>query len=152
VIVVGSGAFRQYPSFPQLKDRFEDYIRNGGSLVIFGQPGDWPDNVLPVSFSPAIELVDRGAITNRIPNANILSRPYEIVEANLLSSFFRDRDVAAAVISPAERVFVTPSGATLLSVSRLGEGQIIYCGLPLLEMIGRLDIDAIHLFANILNY
>ncbi len=152
VIVVGSGAFYNYPSFKNLKDRFEEYVRNGGSLVIFGQPETWPQGVLPVSFIPGIELVNHQAITNRIPGANILSRPYPITESNLLSLFYKDRDVAAAVIAPAERVFVTPTGASLLSVSRLGDGQIIYCGLPLLEMISRLDIDAIHLFANILNY
>lgn len=152
VIMVGSGAFRNYPSFPTMKDRFEDFIRNGGSLVIMGQPLDWPQDVLPVRFVPDIELVDKNQISNRIPDANILSRPYPIVETTLFSSFYKKRDVAAAVVAPAERVYVTPSGATLLSVSRLGEGQIIYCGLPLLDMIGRLDIDAIHLLANILNY
>ena len=152
VILVGSGAFRGYPSFPDMKDRFEDFIRNGGSLVIMGQPEDWPEGVLPVSFVPGIELVAQAEITNRIEGANILSRPYRITESGLLSSFYKPRDVAAAVVAPSERVFVTPTGATLLSVSRLGEGQIIYCGLPLLDMVSRLDIDAIHLFANILNY
>ncbi|HOD65967.1 MAG TPA: hypothetical protein PKW75_07260 [candidate division Zixibacteria bacterium] len=152
VILVGSGAFRAYPSFAAMKDRFEDFVRNGGSLVIFGQPVDWPQDVLPVRFVPDVELVDRNDIINRIPDANLLSKPYPIVETNLLSSFYRKQDVAAAVVAPAERVYVAPSGAALLSVSRIGEGQIIYCGLPLLDMIARLDIDAIHLFANILNY
>jgi len=31
-------------------------------------------------------------------------------------------------------------------------GQMIYCGLPLLEMVAQLDLEAIHLVANILNY
>jgi len=152
VIVVGSGAFRQYPSFRDMKDRLETFLRHGGSLVLLGQPEDWPEGVLPVSFVPGIELVDGTEITNRIPQANVLSRPYKIVEANLMSSFFKRRDVAAAAMAPTERVLVTPSNASLLAISRIGDGQIIYCGLPLLEMIARLDIDAIHLFANILNY
>jgi hypothetical protein len=29
---------------------------------------------------------------------------------------------------------------------------MIYCGLPLLEMVAELDLEAIHLIANILNY
>ncbi|MHC4501282.1 MAG: hypothetical protein ACYS21_19480, partial [Planctomycetota bacterium] len=61
-------------------------------------------------------------------------------------------EVGTAVLAPAEKVFVTPTGAVLLSVSRLGEGQVIFCGLPLIEMISRLELEAIHLFANILNY
>lgn len=89
---------------------------------------------------------------NRIPNARILSGPYKIDESELLAYFERRTEATPAVISPSERVFITPSGATLLSVSRLGDGQIIYCGMPLLGMISDLNLEAIHLFANILNY
>jgi len=60
--------------------------------------------------------------------------------------------MSPAIVSPAERVFQTSDGAALLSVSRLGMGQMIYCGLPLLEMVAQLDLEAIHLVANILNY
>ena len=152
VILIGSGSFRDYPSLKLMKGRFEDYLRQGGSLVILGQPEDWPGDVLPVSFVPTVEVIRLSDITNRIPEARVLSQPYSISEKNLLSSFFRKREVSPAVISPAEKVLVTPQQASLLSVSRLGDGQIIFCGLPLLELITKLDIDAIHLFANILNY
>ncbi len=152
VIIIGSGCHKAYPSLKLMKNRFEEFLRQGGSLVLLGQPENWPGDVLPVSFVPTAEVVKQSDITNRISEARILSRPYSISEKNLLSSFFRKREVAPAVISPAERVYVTPRGAALLSVSRLGDGQIIFCGFPLLEMIAKLDIDAIHLFANILNY
>jgi hypothetical protein len=152
VIVIGPGSFRDYPSLRLMKGRFEEYLRYGGSLALLGQPEDWPGEILPVSFVPTVEVVDADGINNRIAEARVLSQPYSISEKNLLSSFYRKREVSPAVISPAEKVLVTPRGATVLSVSRLGEGQIIFCGLPLLEMITKLDIDAIHLFANILNY
>lgn len=152
VIIIGYESFVNYPSFDKLKNRFEEYLRQGGSLVILGQPEFWPGNVLPVSFVPVVEAVDKNDITNRIPEANVLTKPYRISEKNLFSKFYKKQEVLPAVIAPSERVFVTPSGASLLSVSRLGEGQIIFCGLPLLELIARLDIEAIHLFANILNY
>ncbi len=152
VIIIGSGALREYPSFRKIKDRLEEYLRQGGSLVLLGQPHDWPQGVLPVAFAPATEYVDQDEITNRIPEAQILAKPYLISDKNLFSSFYRQREVTSAVISPAEKVYVTPSGGTLLSVSRLGDGQIIYCGLPLLQRIAKLDIDGVHLFANIVNY
>ncbi len=152
VIVVGSGALRRYPSFSQIKLQLEDYLRQGGSLVIFGQPEDWPGDILPVSLVPSVELVSNEQITDLIPGANMLSKPYLISDKNLLSEFYRKEDLTPATIAPAEKILVTPSGAALLSVSRLGTGQIIYCGLPLLEMISHLDIEAIHLFANIMNY
>lgn len=152
VIIIGSGSFRNYPSFGKLKDRFEQYLKGGGSLVIFAQPDDWPGEIVPVSIVPTAEILDKTEITNRIPEARILSQPYPISEKNLLSVFYKKQALHPAVISPSERVFVSPSGATFLSVSRIGDGQIIYCGLPLTELVAQLDIDAIHLFANILNY
>ncbi len=152
VIIIGSNSFKSYRSFTQLKDRFEVYLRQGGSLVILPQPEDWPSSAIPVSFVPTVEVVDKTDLTNRIKEARVLSKPYAISDKNLLSSFYKKKVVRPAIISPAERVFVTKSGATLLSISRLGEGQIIYCGFPLLEMVSNLDIEAIHLFANILNY
>lgn len=152
VIVVGSGSFRHYPSFYMLKDRLETFLKQGGSLVIFGQPEDWPEGVLPVSFVPGVETVSSGGITNKIKDARVLSKPYSITEKGLLSSFFRKSGVTPADIAPAEKVLVTAAGGSLLSISRIGDGQIIYCGLPLLEMISRLDIEAIHLFSNIMNY
>jgi hypothetical protein len=152
VIVIGSGASRSYPSLPEAKDRLEQYLKYGGSLVIMGQPDDWPGNVLPVAFTPLTELVDQDDIQELISPARVMSTPYRITTKGLLSHFYRHREATAAVIAPAERVLATPNGSALLSVSRIGNGQIIYCGLPLLDMIARLDIEAIHLFANLLNY
>ncbi len=152
VIVIGAGAYRNYPSLLRSKGRFEEYLRNGGSLVIFGQPSEWPEGVLPVVFTPARERLSTDDITVRLPHARTLNRPYEIDQSALLAYFDRNPAGAPAVISPSERILATPSGATLLSVSRFGDGQIIYCGLPLTEMIASLNLEAIHLFANILNY
>jgi len=152
VIIIGSGAFRNYPSLRVIKERIIEYLRYGGSLVILGQPYDWPEGILPVTFNPAAEAVQNEQITNRIPEARLLSQPHKISENGLLSFFKYKQQVASAVVMPSERIFVTPSGGTLLSVSRLGEGQIIYTGLPLIEMISKLNIEAIHLLANILNY
>jgi hypothetical protein len=107
---------------------------------------------VPASIVPSFELASNTDLTNRIPEARILSKPYKITEKNLLSSFYKPVELASAVVTPAEIVYVTPSGSAVLSVSRLGSGQLIYCGLPVLDLISKLNIDAIHLFANILNY
>ncbi len=152
VIVVGSGAARLFPSLRDAKSRLETYVRDGGSLVILGQPYDWPDHALPVSLTPEPESIRSADITNRIPAANVLSRPYDISMGELLNFLSGPTAVSSAVVVPAERVLTTSSGATLLSVSRLGDGQIIYCGLPVLEAIAQLNLEAIHLFANLLNY
>lgn len=152
VILVGSGALRDYPSFRGITGRLEDYLRDGGSLVVFGQPTDWPESALPVAFTPSVEYVKDSDLLNRIPQARLTSNPYQLSESVLLSYLTTRRKVSAAVISPAEAVYVTPTGATLLAVTRLDEGQVIFCGLPLIEMVSELNIEAIHLLANILNY
>ncbi len=152
VLVFGSGSHRLHPSLNKAKDGLEGFLRNGGSIVLFGQPADFPDGFLPVTISPAMILLDRDGVTNRIPESKLLSTPYPITEQDLLSSFVKRREVSAAVVSPAELVYAGPNGEALLSVSRIGKGQVIYCGLPLLELVGTLQIDAIHLFANIMNY
>lgn len=152
VIIIGSDSYKNYPSFSHLKDRFEKYLRQGGSIVILPQSENWPNSAIPISFAPTVEVVDNTQITNRIKEARVLTKPYSISDKNLLSTFYKKKVIQPAVVSPAERVFVTNTGATLLSISRLGEGQIIYCGFPLLGMVSGLDIEAIHLFANILNY
>lgn len=152
VLLVGSGAHREYPALGDVRGRLEDFVRSGGSLVILGQPGDWPEGALPVALNPVREVLRADDILNRIEDANILSRPHKINQTDLLGWIKGSSYQTSAVVSPAERVFVTPSGATLLSVSRIGTGQIIYCGLPLVEMISDLNLEAIHLLANILNY
>ncbi|PWB68800.1 hypothetical protein C3F09_10980 [candidate division GN15 bacterium] len=152
VIVIGSGAFRDYPSLRLAKGRLEDYVRHGGSIVVFGQPTEWPRDILPIELTPAPERLSAADITNRLPSAAVLSKPYDISDRILLEGLTQKRVLSAAIVAPAEVVYVTPAGGSLLSVSRIGTGQIIYCGLPLLEWTGKLNIEAIHLFANLMNY
>lgn len=151
-IVIGSGSFRNFPSLRKTKDRLLDYIRGGGSLILLGQPEDWPEGILPVSFIPSVDELRLSDIMTRLPKARVLSQPYAIDQDALLHNFENPRLTQAASVSPAEIVFVTPDGRSLLSVSRIGDGQLIFCGLPLLELISELDLEAIHLLANILNY
>jgi len=152
IIAIGSGAFRDYPSLRLAKGRLEDYVRHGGSVVVFGQPTDWPRDILPIELTPALERLSGLEILNRLPSATVLSKPYNISDRILFEAMTQKRTTAAAIVSPAENVYVTPTGGSLLSVSRIGTGQIIFCGLPLLEWTSKLNIEAIHLFANLMNY
>jgi hypothetical protein len=153
VIIIGSGALEAYPSISLVKDRLLDFVRNGGSIVVFGQQEkDWTDNALPVSITPYEEFILPQQVTDKIPEANILSKPYKVSAADLIEAMKNGRTAFPAVVSPAEAVLETGRGSALLSVSRIGRGQVIYCGLPVLQLVSELNLDAIHLFANILNY
>ncbi len=153
VIIIGSGALERYPSISLVKDRLLEFVREGGSIVVFGQKEEqWTDNILPVSITPFEEFVSEQQMIAKIPEANILSRPYKVPTDDMIKAMRNGRTAFPAVVSPAEAVFETPRGSALLSVSRIGQGQIIYCGLPVLQLVSELNLDAIHLFANILNY
>jgi len=78
VILIGSGALETFPSFSKIKGRLEEYLRFGGSLVLLGQPTDWPAGVLPVNFSHTSRSLETSEIINRLPEARILSKPYRI--------------------------------------------------------------------------
>ena len=152
VIVIGSGALRQYPDFRNYSSLLSAYLQAGGSVLLLGQPDDWPEGVLPVAFVPTPEEVTPDQVEVRLPQARTLNRTYTVSVSGLLRYLEKRPLVPAALVSPSEKVLLTPSGATLLSVSRIGEGQIIFCGLPLTDMVAALNIDAIHLLANLLNY
>jgi len=152
VIVIGSGTAASYPELPDARDRLEEYVRGGGSLVVLGQDYSWPRGVLPFIVTPSPETIDASDVDVRMADARILNRPQQVVIEDLLAGIGRRREAAAAVVSPSEVALAAGDGAALLSVSRLGEGQMIYCGLPLLELVAELNLESIHLFANILNY
>lgn len=152
VIILSPGCYRNHPSLTTVRDRLEEFMQWGGSLVVFGQDYDWPGGLLPFGLVPSAERIGNDDIDNLIPDAHILSGPYEIAMTNLLNAFHPPRELLAATVTPAEIVLQSPSGSALLSVSRLGSGQMIFCGLPLLDLIAELDLEAIHLLGNILNY
>jgi len=150
VIVIGSGSFRTHNLLEHSKSRLEEYVRGGGTIVVLGQPEDWPQEALPVSIVPAGEQVEQTDIRSASASP-LLTKPYAITEKELFSQYYKRRAVSGAIVTPSEAIFRTTGGSVLLSQSTIGSGRIYYCGLPLLEMISRLQIEAIHLFANLLN-
>jgi hypothetical protein len=151
LLLIGSGALRNYPSFRKVRGRIEDYLNGGGTVVIMGQPSDWPSAVLPISLAPVTAELSANGVTTADQSHDLLKRPYQIGVSGLSAWFTRPQKITCAVVSPARPVLTGPSGEMLLSVSTIGRGKIIYCGLPLTEMVGSLNIEAIHLLSNILN-
>jgi hypothetical protein len=150
VIVIGSGAFRTHNMLEHVKSRLEEYVRGGGTIVVLGQPEDWPQEALPIAIIPASEQIEQTDIKSA-SSSTLLTRPYTITEKELFSQYYKRRSVSGALVTPSEAIFRTSAGSVLLSQSTLGSGRVYYCGLPLLEMVSRLQIEAIHLFANLLN-
>ena len=83
----------------------------------------------------------------------IFSKPYSTLTRQLTAKVDGEYYSAPAVMTIGRRLITdTHSGGALLSVANMGQGRIIYCGFPLLEQISRLEIHAIHLLANLIDY
>lgn len=151
VIIAGEQFFQRFPSLRTARGRLEDYVRNGGRLIILGQPEEWPEDILPIGIAPQTELPASIDLSGTGSESSLLKKPYGISDKLLFEYFSRRTAAYPAVVAPAETLYRTTSGGSLLTVSRIGNGDLVYCGLPLLDMVSALNIEAIHLLANLLN-
>ncbi|MBI5267779.1 MAG: hypothetical protein HY851_11170 [candidate division Zixibacteria bacterium] len=152
VLLIGSGALDNYPSFRKVRGRLEDYVHGGGTIIIMGQPSSWPSEALPVSFVPTPVVVSGSTVHIVDPAHDLFRKGSPILTSGLLTYFDRPTKVSGAVISPTRPLITGPRSEILLSVTSVGNGKLVFCGLPLTDMVGKLNVEAIHLLANILNY
>jgi hypothetical protein len=150
-ITIGSAANWHSPQVGSVRSRFESFLKNGGVLLIFGQPSDWSNNALPLPFRPQPLRMAGSQVLVRQSDHRLLTTPYVISTDVLLKDEPRERYVQAE-LGGGNVIMTAPTGEALLVVAPYGGGKIVYCGLPLLEMISRLNIEAIHLLANLLDY
>lgn len=151
VLVIGSGALRHYRVFPQIASRLREFVRQGGTIVLFGQPENSPLEPLPISVRPAAERLSLPEIKVPLPQHALMTTPYLISEKNLLAGITDQLSSHPAIVAPAEIIIGTAENRALLSRSQIGEGQVLYCGLPLVSLVGSLNVESIHLLANLLN-
>lgn len=152
VLFIGSGAYNQFPALRKISERLERYVRQGGLLVLLGQPEDWPADALPVSIQPAPVRLDGVDLTVSERAHQLFSKPYTIYTKRLTETVSRRELSAPAEIQVGKKLISDRAGHSLLSLVNMGEGRIIYCGFPILQRIAQLEINAIHLLANIANY
>lgn len=153
VILIGSGCLKTHPSLLKIRERFERFVRQGGSLILFGQPESWPDDVLPTRIKITPARLDGADMQVSDRSHKIFSKPYSTLTRQLTAKVDGEYYSAPAVMTIGRRLITdTRSGGALLSVANMGQGRIIYCGFPLLEQISRLEIHAIHLLANLIDY
>ena len=152
VVVIGSGNIEDPQLRPLLKDKLKSYLENGGTVIVFSRPGQWGGNMLPVSIVSGSDAQTGKGLQAKTANHPFFKEKYTIDILELLKRAMENYEPHPAVVFPCEKVIDAPEGATVLSETKFGRGTLIYCGLPLPEMIGNLDPDAIKLFANLLLY
>lgn len=151
MIIIGTNVPEYGTTLRGVSDRLREYVRQGGNILIFGQPIAWPHDLFPFSIYPAKspvfvapQVVDKGN--------PLLSSPYKVNADQLVEQIKDELSLYPAIIEGGDEIISAGEPGSYLKVSRLGDGSVIYCGLPLLEMAARLNTDAIHLLANLLNF
>lgn len=153
VVILGSGCLKTHPSLLKIRERLKRYVRQGGSLILFGQPESWPDDVLPTKIKISPSGLDGADMQVDDRSHKVFSKPYSVLTRQLTGKVNGEFYSAPAQMAIGRKLITdTRSGGTLLSIANMGQGRIIYCGFPLLEQISRLEIHAIHLLANLINY
>ncbi|MEW5924825.1 MAG: hypothetical protein AB1746_12650 [Candidatus Zixiibacteriota bacterium] len=152
VVIIGSGTIDDPQVQPLLKDKLKSYLETGGTAVVFSRSGQWGENMLPVSIVAGGTGTTGRGLQTKTANHPFFKGKYTINVPDLLKRAAENYESHPAVVFPCERIIDAAEGSTVLSETKIGRGTLIYCGLPLLEMIRNLDPDAIKLFANLLLY
>jgi len=149
IIALGTGCFKNYPVLAAVQGKLKKFMEYGGTILVFGQPRDWPADLLPVSILsnerllPGFELT----VTNETHPVFKRTKPSKFLE--YVNSQYKSYP---ALVSPSESIVLLDDNVSMLTESKFKKGKLIYCGLPLLEMFQNLDLVAITLFTGLINY
>ncbi len=152
VVLFGTGCFQDYKSLELFYDKTKKYMENGGKVIVFGQPDEWRDDLLPVSLITAERSITGEEITVKKPKHGLFTKEDNIDISALSRSMSGNYISYPAVVFPGEIIMEAGGKTALLSISGFGKGKLIYCGMPLAEMIADLDLEAIGFFSNLINF
>lgn len=151
LIIIGTDPASFHRVLRGAGDRLREFIRNGGDILILGQSFGWPNDLFE---SPMYTAKSIDAPPARVTDAShpLFKEPFVIDAAALAGRSKTVGYAYPAKITGGAEIISAGELGSYLQVSKVGDGWIIYCGLPLLEMAATLDIDAVHFMANILNF
>ncbi len=151
-IFFGTRCYQKYNSLEIIRDKIKNFMEYGGTVIVFGQPDEWRDDLLPVSIISTAVNLSADSLLALDANNPIFKAKFNISPEKLLNGINAGYVSYPAIVFPGEKIIKSSSNTTVLSQTKLGKGRLIYCGLPLLEMIRDLDTDAIKLFSNLVHY
>ncbi len=152
VIAIGTGADKYYPSLAVVDGKLRQYIEDGGTVLVFGQRNSWSEDNLPVSIQASEERLAPGDIAVGKGNHRLFDKTYKVDPADLIREMGAVPNSYPATVFPAEEIIASLKNGLLLAETRMQKGKLIYCGLPVPEMVRDLDRDALKFFTNIINY
>jgi len=151
-VIFGTDCFRNYTSLDVIYDKTKKYIEYGGKAIMFGQTDEWRDDLLPVSLISSARGISYEDIVVKNSNHVMFSSSSVVHIPDLLQNATRNYVVYPAIVFPCEKIIEAENNTALVSVSKFGKGEIIYCGLPIAELVSDLDVEAIKFIANLVNF
>ncbi|UCD94869.1 MAG: hypothetical protein JSU69_02120 [Candidatus Zixiibacteriota bacterium] len=152
MILFAPGAAAGRGSLDVIRDRLKGYMEFGGVVIILAQPDEWPESLFPVSIHAAGRKLAPGEPKVRDRNHPIFNGKAVVDITRLLKGLSDGHSAYPATVFPGEKILEADNNTALISETKFGEGHLIYCGLPLPEMIRGLDVEAIKLLSNLLTY
>ncbi len=151
-ILFGTRCFQKYKSLEIIGDKIKKFMEYGGTVIVFGQPDEWRDDLLPISIISTTAGLPTDSLATLKENHAIFKAKFNIDTKRLLDGIHTGYVSYPAVVFPGEKIIKSNNNTAVLAQTKLGKGRLIYCGLPLLEMIRNLDVDAIKLYSNLIHY
>lgn len=150
LIIIGAEAYENYDLLRTVRDRLDQFVRDGGEVLVMGQTFSLNDVFsFPIYASKSLSTTNAKVVA---ADHRLLTMPYGINFNTLHKSLKKNGFAYPAIINSGREIISAGEHGSLLRVTRVGDGHIIYCGLPLLEMAAELDVESIHLLANLLNF
>jgi len=151
-IIFGTDCFDNRDRPIDIKNKLERYVENGGRVVVFAQSAGWPSDFMPLAIKPRTLSTSEQTIYCNQPDHTLFGRRYSINPDTLLARIEDYPDIYPVSCFPAESIVESGDGYPLLCEWRTDGGTMIYCGLPVPQMISRLDRSAVGFFANLMYY
>jgi LmbE family N-acetylglucosaminyl deacetylase len=158
VLVVGIRAYSTRPTVAQAQPRLEEFVRQGGTLVVEYQSGNFPAP-LPLSMGRVAERVvdERAPVKLLDPSNPLLSWPNKITEADF-DGWFEERghsfldswDPGYTALTETADPGQDPQHGGLL-IAHPGKGTYIYVAYALYRQLPELVPGSYRILANLLS-
>jgi hypothetical protein len=152
IILIGSGAHKNYNSLYKADGKLKRFMEYGGTVLVLGQSDEWPSNLLPVSIKSAQRKLERVELEIADDSHGLFNVTYKIKPTRLLKAVEEHYTSYPASVFPGEKIIAFNKTATVLAETKMEKGRLIYCGLPLMEMLKNLDKESMKFFSNLMNY
>jgi LmbE family N-acetylglucosaminyl deacetylase len=157
VIVVGIRAYSTRPELALAQPRLDEFVRNGGNLIVQYQSGNFPAP-LPLSMGRAERVVDEQSPVKLLnPTNPLLTSPNVITSADFIGwveerghSFLDTWDPGYTPLTETADAGQDPQRGGLL-VAHPGKGTYIYVAYALYRQLPELVPGAYRLLANLLS-